>query len=142
MTEPPVVVKKAVLADPEDDFALQWGRETLKDTIPRLDAALQRLITLDTALLGGSIFFVSSDILPHGFRLSAMFAFLASLAVAFYGSQLVGQNLALGDPDAIRSMKAQITTHRYGWLRWASWLLWTGLFFATLGSLFRVVSLT
>lgn len=132
-------MRKAELADPEEVFLLDWGREMQKGTIPRLDEALQRVITLDTALLGGSLYVVSADVMPSSLRAAAMLAFLVSLAAAFRGSLPLAGQMRLNDPNSVREFKEKVAVHRHRWLQRACWLMWGGLALAILGFLCRLL---
>lgn len=130
-TAPPPLTGRP--ATDEEVFLLDWGRETYKGTIPRLNDALGRVITLSTALLGGSIYFVKDDALPPFFRVMAMFCFLAALSAAFAGTLFRRETVRLRDPEAIRKFKDEVATHRDWWLQVACWAVWAGLWFATAG---------
>lgn len=128
-------------ADPYDCFLLDWGQETVKQTIPRLTEALQRVSTLATAMLGGSLFFLKDDACPPAFRVAAMLAFVAALAAAYHGTLPHTEPMRMNDPRSVERFKAKVADYRSRWLWNASWSLWGGLFLAVMGVLFRMVSL-
>lgn len=124
-------------ADPFDVFLLDWGRETYKQIIPRLNDALQRIITLSAALLGGSIYFVNAESIPAGFRAVAMLAFFGALTAAFIGTHFRRETVDLNDPHAIERFKLAVIGWRDRCLSWASALLWIGLGCAAAGVVSR-----
>lgn len=122
---------------PEDVFYLTWGEETAKQTIPRLNDALQRMSTLATAMLGGSLFFVTADVLAAGFRATAMTFFLAALVASFYGLLPKSEVISLGDPAAIRRFKVGVAAHRQKWLSLACLALCAGFGVAVFGAVVK-----
>lgn len=124
-----------------DNMLLDWGIETLKQSIPRLNDSLQRTATLATALLGGSLFFVKDDSCPPFFRMTSMFLILISLAGAFFGSLARSESVQLSDPNDIERFKTELAEHRQWWLRFASGFLWVGMFIAAIGALLKAVKL-
>lgn len=124
-----------------EGFLLDWGMETYKQTVTRLDAALQRAITLATALVGGSIYFVSTDQVPPFFRVVAMFFFLAALSAALIGTMFHRETVPLDEPTRIEAFKTKVIAWRDKWVVWSYRHLAAGLYVATLGVLFRLVKL-
>lgn len=129
------------MPDPQDVLFLDWGWETYKQTIPRLDAGLQRVITLATALLGGTAFIVSDAQLAPCFRGTSMVLFMAALTAALAGTQLHRESTNLNDPVAIEKFKVKVIDWRDWWLTRSYAALWTGLWVAMLGIFFRWVNL-
>src|SRR4051794_11246241 len=71
------------LCTAEEAFFAEWGRESLKQTIPFLNDAIQKLITLDAALIGGGLLLgPHKDVLPPGGRVFALGCFVLSLLFA------------------------------------------------------------
>lgn len=135
---PEVMKVPGRFADPDDLFALDWGRETLKQVIPRLNDALQRVSTLATALLGGSLFFATDAVLAPGFRAAAMAFFLAALVTSFIGLLPKSEIVALGDPAAIRRFKTAVAVHRQRWLSVSCVALVIGAGVSVLGAAARM----
>lgn len=135
-------VIEAQYADPVDVFYLEWGRETLKQVIPRLTDSLQRVITLATALLGGSMFFASSDVVPSHFRAAAMILFLASLSMALYGILPYSAPVGLNDPRSVQDFKATVAEFRQRWLWHSVAALWLGLTAGVLGAVIKAMNIT
>jgi len=72
-------------ATPEEDRLIEWGWETYKERIPNLIAALQRVMTIDAALIGGSVALLKPDMMANDCRLVVIFLFIISLAATMIG---------------------------------------------------------
>jgi hypothetical protein len=87
----------AETSPPDEDFPLggtpteeqllfaEIGREQIKRSIPALNEALQRLVTLNAGLLGGSLVFLKPELAPAWSRWPAIICFFFSLFVAIWG---------------------------------------------------------
>jgi hypothetical protein len=121
-----------------DQFLVSVGQDTYKQMIPRLDAAYQRVITLNTAMIGGTIYFVGADQLNHAFRLASMILFFASLGCALVGGRIFNEMVPLNEARAIEDFHRRVTESRYRWLGFSYWLLFSGLAVAALGVVCRL----
>lgn len=134
-TEPPTepAVYEGVPTSARDNFLIDWGLDTWRKSAERLADALQRVVTLNVTLLGGSLVFLREEVAPAWARLAAMGAFLLSLALALAGSLPRTARLDPEDPDAVLAYKSRVADAREWWLRGATWALWAGLAVAVAG---------
>lgn len=72
------------VASEEDQFLVSLGDEQIKRNLPFLNDVLRQQVTLSTALMGGGIAFLK-DAMATGFKVGAVFLFLAALIVALVG---------------------------------------------------------
>jgi hypothetical protein len=101
----------------EDEFYLEWGKESLKNNINLANEILKQLITLSTALLGVSIIFdkiVSDEIL----RIVVLSLFFISLVLSLLGILPYEKNVALNSPTEIKKFKRKALTQKriYIWI--------------------------
>ncbi len=94
----------------------ELGWEAYKAAVPNLNAALQRMVTLASALIGGSLVFLKDDRIDRGLQLWACGLFLLSLLVAFTGSMPLGRHVNLSDPADIEAFKDQTARRKTAWL--------------------------
>jgi hypothetical protein len=72
-------------ASAEDVRYIEWGWETHKQAIPNLVAALQRVLTIDAGLIGGSIALLKDDVVSGPWRVAVIILLLASLLSTIAG---------------------------------------------------------
>lgn len=70
-------------ATPHEVFCATWGRESLKQTTPYLNDFLQKLVTLETALIGGGL--LRNDLMPTPFAIGFLLIAILSLGLALLG---------------------------------------------------------
>lgn len=93
----------------EDDlFFLEWGKETLKKNISTVNDILQRMVTLNCALLGGTIAFYDEKIMPTAAKFWVELFFLAALVPAFLGMLPKEERVDLKCPSDIKAAKKHI----------------------------------
>ena len=103
----------------EELFYTQWARETSKTNINLANDVLKQLLTLSTALLGGSVLFLAENMM-HGFlRFLAIFSFFAALIVSFLGVLPYEAHLDIKNVTAIRNHKKRALDHKRKFL-WGS----------------------
>ena len=122
-----------------DNFLLDWGLESWKKSLERLADALQRLVTLNVGLLGGSVVFLKDDVCTGWGRALAFACLLFSLFASLHGSLPKTYEVDLGQPAEIERQKLNIGLFRERWLYRASVGLWAGLGFAALGAVIKLL---
>lgn len=103
----------------EDLFYTQWARETLKSSINLANDVLKQLLTLSTALLGGSVLFLAENMMPGLLRFLAILSFFAALIVSFLGVLPYEAHLDIKNVTAIRNHKQRTLDHKRKYL-WGS----------------------
>jgi hypothetical protein len=134
MSDEPIVTRPP---SPSNLYYAEMGREIEKQTIPRLSDALQRIITLSTAMLGGSAFFLTPGTIPDGAKAGSLFLFLMSLTMAFWGSLPYGCGVCPTCPDEVREFRRGSVEWKWWLLAWSSWLLLFGLAFIAIGFIWK-----
>lgn len=108
----------------EESFYLDWAQESYKQVGPFLNDCLQKLITLDVALIGGGLLLgPRDDILPVAARVPPLVLLVLSLACAVIGVRPFGRARLGFDPAAEKVGRAAAVRRKSGWLSAASWLL-------------------
>lgn len=69
----------------EEQAAYESAVKAREQTIPVLNDYLQRLLTLDTALVGGGFLVAKGDVLPYWCGVAVLALLVSSLACAAYG---------------------------------------------------------
>ena len=143
----PDAEKRPALTDNDDDFEyvavgpvsyndqqlFDWVVETSKASMKTASEALQRLVTVNIALLGGSIAFIKPDMMPAYFHVVSNLVFFFSLATAAYGSMPVSYHVLALLPADIAEKKEQALSHRLLFLRCATAFLLVGFALAFVG---------
>jgi len=101
-----------------DEQMVTWAIDTFKKNLEVLNSGLQRLVTFNTTLLGGSIFLLHEKPIKGPFQILATLFFLISLAVAFWGSMpYESPEVSLFSPPRIAKKKEEA-------MRWKQNILW------------------
>ncbi len=117
----------------EEDFYIQWGKETLKTNIENANIVLRQLITLNTALLGGSVAFLSQGEISKSWHGASMAFFFIGLIFAFLGSAPYESKVQLNMPNEIKQHKEKALKSKRCSLWESAIFTGTGLLIAAIG---------
>jgi hypothetical protein len=111
---------------PDDLFYIEWARETKKKNIAVATDALQRLVTLNCALLGGNLALYGTTILPKWIQTVVIVTFFLSFLSSVYGMIPKITDADANDPTDIRASKERTLREKIWVLRLASFFLIVG----------------
>lgn len=118
----------------EDDiFYISWGRESLKNNLVFANEVLRQLVTLNSALLGGSIAFLDETIIAVSFKVWVIVAFFLSLIMSFVGMMPYEGSVDLRIPKQIKQHKEDALKSKRCYLWIAGILLGIGFGIALAG---------
>ena len=117
----------------EEDFYLTWGQELPKTNLALLNDVLKQLVTLNTALLGGSVVFLSRTVMGAEFRNAVISMFLLSLCTAFVGILPYIRRIILRDPNHVKQVIQSAFTWKLHLVRIAAAFLVLGFIVALVG---------
>lgn len=131
---------------PNEDEKLWFDvrREAVRQSVPRLNEAIGRLLTLATALAGGVLAFLKDDVCPAWYRVAAGGCFFVALAVAAWGAMPTPGSASFGPtvgPDLIRSNQAKAMEAKVWFVRASLTAIVCGLLVALVGTAVRAASL-
>ena len=101
---------------PEDQFYLDWGRETQKASISAAIDTLQRLISLNGTMLGGSLLLWQSSSSIAWLREICCALFMFGLMSAFWGSLPTASKVDLDNPNEIKTWQVNLLRRRNRWV--------------------------
>jgi len=122
---------------PDDKPILEWGWQSFKECTPRLNEHLARLVTLNAALIGGSIFWLTASTMCGGFRVLVTSLFLFSLMLASYGLYPKGGEVDLYCADSILNMERWIIRRKTFWLKLSFGFMLVGFTSAIIGMIVK-----
>lgn len=111
------------------------GRETLKNNINFLNEVLRQLVSLNVALLGGSVIFLNDTFMNSTFKVFVILVFLLSLMFSFVGIMPYGRSVDLRVAEDIRKHKRFVLTFKLYFTGTAGILLGAGFILALIGIL-------
>lgn len=113
------------LPSSEDLFYIEWGRETLKNSIKVLNGVLSQFITLDTALLAALIGFFNKIGANTWVKVLSGAFLMVSLVIALIGQIPTGKVIDLRMPLLIKEYKSGIIARKklLMWLSFSTLLL-------------------
>lgn len=106
----------------DDEFYLEWGRETQKAGISVSVDTLQRLVSLNGTMLGGSLLLWQSIATASWMRPTCCGLFLIALFTAFWGILPHSDRVDLDDPASIKQFKETLLERRNRWVRVSAFL--------------------
>lgn len=123
--------------DPRDRSYFEWNESAIKEIPTVLSDTLTRIVTLSTALIGGSVYFLNESVMDRFFRVGMTVCFTVALALAFYGLWPRNGLVDSSDPDDIRHWKSYVIDHKTTWMRFAGIALITGVIMAIVGMIMK-----
>ena len=117
----------------DDEFYLEWARETQKKNVSIANDALQKLVTLDSALLGGSLTLYDKTILPEWIHPMVVLAFFISLILSVIGTWPSDKSVDQRSPTEIKEAKNGILRTKMNLLLGAGLCLCMGFVFCIFG---------
>lgn len=118
----------------KEEFFLEWGLESLKGTAPAINDALQRIVVLDTALIGGGFVAAKGDVLPFWGAVLTLLVLVVSLVASLWGIYPRGRDVNLLDPDDIQANEYDAINRKARMLRIA-FIAIAGAFLVAIASL-------
>lgn len=132
-------VLEGCLPTEDDKFYVSWGRESLKNNLTHANEVLRQLVTLNSALLGGSIAFVDPTIIAIPFKVGVIIAFFVSLILSFLGIMPYEGAPDLRKPKDIKQHKEDALKSKRCYLWSSGLLLGVGFGFALAGILVKLI---
>lgn len=123
-------------ATADDCFFLDVWNRSFEGTVTRLNDALNRLMTLSTAMVGGSLVLLKEDICYGWFRVLVTFLFFLALTFAVVGSVPVAVGMDF-DPESVRRKLSHSAAVKRKWVWSVSACIIAGAFIAVLGVVAR-----
>jgi hypothetical protein len=117
---------KGTAPSEDDEFYISWGRETLKHNLVFANEVLRQLVTLNVALLGGSIIFLDNIFVDSNIKVFALLSFFFSLIISFIGIMPYARSVDLRVADDIREHKESALKHKLYYLGVAGGLIGLG----------------
>lgn len=121
----------------EEEYFLKLDEESVRQAIPRLNDALARLLTLATALAGGTLGLLKDDVCSGWGRVGAALCFFLAVLVAAYGV-VPFQRTRLSTPEEIADALDAARLHKRRLMLVTLAALMAGLFVALLGTAAKV----
>lgn len=115
---------------------LLWERskKLFEQSIPTLNEMLGRLVTLNTALIGGGLVLAKGDNVPLPFAVPALFLFLFSLAYALWGLWPRTQSMKITNLAVIESFSNDLVSKKSTAQLMSGITMFLGLFFSVVGA--------
>jgi hypothetical protein len=122
----------------DDHFYTQLQYDGIKQSIPRLNDSLARMLTLTSALSGGAFGLLKDDVCTGWGRVLTLAAFLAAVVVSAIGCIPYQRTPVRTTEGAIEGIAAA-TSHKRKFLWWATGFIVAGCSFALLGAMVKAV---
>jgi len=124
---------------PEETFYADWARESIRHNLDLANDILRQLITLNTALLGGSVLFLDEHLVPSPLRFLAILSFLVALILSFLGVLPYEGQVDIRNITAVREHKQKAFRHKHAFLWYSAFGMALGFGFAIAGLLIKQI---
>jgi hypothetical protein len=122
----------------DDVFFGDLARRQIELSLNRVNDALNRLITLATALSGGALVGLKDDVCTGWGRVLAATLFFIALSLAVCGSVPLEDRIGQG-PDAVRRSITEAASKKKRWVRLSTGFLISGLAMAVVGAFAHLI---
>jgi hypothetical protein len=122
----------------DEAFYLEWGKENAKAFLANTNAALAQLLTLSSALLGGTIAFWSQLPFTLTYRFVLVAALLVTVLICLFSAMPTEGKFNLTSADDIRSHMEYVFSYKKRRLRVAQLALMLTLLLMITGLAFNV----
>ena len=119
----------------EDIFYIEWNRETIKKNIEIAHGVLTQMLTLNTALLGGSVIFFSQGTMGKSYQFIAAALFFLGLAISFLGIFPHSSTISSISPSEIKEHKNRALKRKCNYMKAAGAFTGAGFIVVSLGAL-------
>jgi hypothetical protein len=119
----------------EVDFYTQWARENAKEFFKNANTTLGQLLTLSTALLGGSIAFWPNIPIATPYRLLVVVALLVTVLICVFSVMPIEGRMDPLNPDDIRRHMEEVASYKLQRLQLARWAIVVSLCVMVVGLL-------
>lgn len=107
--------------------------ELLKRVIPTTNDAVARMLTLSTALAGGAVALLTSDVCYGWWKVLAVFSFFTALCVSAFGSLPVDDAIPDETRHSVRDVLVRVGKRKGLFLKAATIAVTVGVLFASVG---------
>jgi hypothetical protein len=121
----------------EEKFYLEWGLETFKNNVTRLNDLQKNLVTLSVSLLAGTLIFYNDTYSVPVFKILASITLLVGAIVSVLGSMPHESRVELRSPRQIKILKEKTFSIKKRWYYASICLIYGGLVFALLGFMMK-----
>jgi len=113
---PPTLGKPTTV---KEDFYLSLAGEFVKNNTKFVNEVLRQLVTLNTALLAGTIAFMNKDVIREGFKIPIIICFLGGLVIAFKGVFPYSGNISFLNPVRNELFNKNALEHKLWYIKWS-----------------------
>lgn len=101
----------------EEDFYLSLAGEFIKNNSKFVNEVLRQFITLNTALLAGTVTFINKEIINENYKIVVVFCFLISLIISFVGTIPYSGGVSFSDPHKVKTFSENALNYKLKFLK-------------------------
>jgi transcription elongation factor Elf1 len=103
----------------KEEFYLSLAGEFVKNNTKFVNEVLRQLITLNTALLGGTIAFMNKDVIRQEFKIPIIICLLGGLIIAFKGIFPYSGKISFFNPLRVEIFNKNALEHKLKFIEWS-----------------------
>jgi len=126
---------KPISAD--DEFLLQWAKESKKANIALANDVLGKLLTISTTVVGGGVIFLNKSIISTYLIGPILILFLSTLILALLGVLPYQAAVDLSSPTEIENHKSKALKNKLKYIKISSFCFIFGLLLAIGGVVYK-----
>lgn len=103
----------------KEEFYLSLAGEFVKNNTKFVNDVLRQLVTLNTALLGGTIAFMNKDVIREEFKILIIIPLLGALIIAFKGIFPYSGKISFFDPIRVEAFNKEVLDYKLNFIKWS-----------------------
>ena len=123
----------------EEDFYLSLAGEFVKNNSKFVNEVLRQFVTINTALLAGTITFMNKEIINENFKIFVIFSFLISLVISFIGILPYSGNINFISPYIIKEFNKKLLNHKLKYLKLSAVVSGIGFLIIVVGMIYKII---
>lgn len=127
------MIQKAKPLSDEDEFLIEWARESKKYNMTIANDVLGKIATLSATIIGGGVIFLNKSVIPEYLVVPVLIFFLISLSLSFKGMLPYGAEIDLYSPTEIKVHKSKALNYKLKHIKVSASCFFIGLFLAVVG---------
>lgn len=123
----------------EEDFYLTLSEEFVKNNSKFVNDVLRQLITLNTALLAGTVTFINKEIINENFKIVVVFFFLIALIISFVGTMPYSGTISFTDPYRVKTFSENALDYKLKYIKISGFISGLGFLIIIIGMIVKLI---
>jgi len=124
----------------KEEFYLSLAGDFVKNNTKFVNEVLRQLVTLNTALLGGTIAFMNKDVIRQEFKIPIIICLLGGLVIAFKGIFPYSGKISFFNPLRVEVFNKDALDHKLRFIKQSGICSLIGFLLIIVALIFKMIS--